>query len=249
MKPEIAVLIETYTAIAATMPQVHIEHHPSAVIARGPFAHPLCNFGVVLANDGLPQVLRAAMGRSHFNIYTFESLSQGVVEGYVPALALRVMTAPAAAITASPLLEATTIGERMVVTRFMADQFFPNHKNDIRERIAEASARAKGIAHYAFRAGNDPTVIGATMLSVEGPMVGLFNVCVDKSRQGRGWGADIVRQMLNEAAIRGRATTLQCELSLEGWYEKLGFHAVDTLTVWTVSGHDPTISKGHRLSS
>lgn len=238
MKPEIAVLVETYAAIAATMPQVRIERTDSFIIARAPFAHPLCNFGVILGPEGIGGVLHAASGKPHFNLYTFESQGQMSMPDYVPMLALRIMTAPASEPSFTNVKPAETPGERMQLARFMADQFFSGHRSDTRERIAESTARAEGVSIYGFHAESGPArddLVGAAMLTHHTSMAGLFNVCVEKSLRGRGWGSAIVRHMLNEAAIRGVATTLQCDLSLEVWYERLGFHAVDTVTVWTVS--------------
>ncbi len=239
MKPEIAVLVETYAAIAGTMPQVRIERTEGSVIALAPFTHPLCNFGVVLSASGIAEVLRAASGKSHFNVYTFESLGSVDLPGYAPVLAMRMMTAPAGEPKGERLTAADSQAARMQVARFMAEQFFSNHRSDVRERIAEATARAEGVVHYAFYAPSTfgrRDLVGAAMLSHHTPMAGLFNICVEKGVQGRGWGSAIVRQMLNESASQGLATTLQCDLSLESWYERLGFHTVDTMTVWTVSG-------------
>lgn len=233
VRPEIATLCATYAAIAETLPQVRIERGPACEIATGPFAHPICNYGILLGQDGLRAVLAAASGRPHFNIYTFASAETPDVPGYRPMVSMVTMVSPPPSELAnvpSPVPESM----RMGVAAFMTEQFFSASRPDIRERVAFATASTKGTDLYAFT-NDHGELCGAAMLSWHTSMAGLYNVCVRPDLRGHGRGTAIVQQMQWAASERGRAVTLQCGTALQPWYEALGFRTVDTVTVWSAA--------------
>lgn len=225
-------VVRTYVALAETMPQVLITQTDDAIVSIAPFAHPLCNFAVVLTPAGLPIARRAGEGRPHFMTYVFDpEIQPNVIEFRLSQeLTLMRVDEPGAG---PPLQPIEGSRERMLLGRFMASQFFGGHRPDLRERIAEANARASGLEFFGFNGQNDHKLVGAATLHDIGGVVGIYNVCVAGPNRHRGLGSTIVERLLGEIGRRGKSAVLQCDASLVSWYRQFGFCESGILRVWS----------------
>jgi ribosomal protein S18 acetylase RimI-like enzyme len=123
--------------------------------------------------------------------------------------------------------------ERMLLARFMASQFFAGHKPDLRERIAEANARASALEFFGFHDEPDRKLVGAATLHDAEGAVGIYNVCVAAANRHRGLGSLIVQRLLGEIGRRRKLAVLQCDASLVRWYRQFGFCESGILRVWS----------------
>lgn len=125
------------------------------------------------------------------------------------------------------VVEAGSFEERLQICRFMAAQFFGRQTSTLRESIAVATAGAP-VDLYRF-AG--PRILAAAMgVRTEGQL-GIYNLCVDSSLRERGYGSQLLERMVQYAREEGRNLNLQCDPSLEPWYEKRGFGSQGTILV------------------
>lgn len=229
---EVDNVVRTYVALAATMPQVLITETDDAVVSIAPFAHPLCNFAVVLSQAGLEVARQAGEGRPHFMTYVFDADLQPNVLDFRLSQELTLMRVDEPA--AGPALEPIEgKRERMLLGRFMASQFFSGHRLDLRERIAEANARATSLEFFGFHEDADHEIVGAATLHEVGSTVGIYNVCVAAANRRRGLGSLIVERLLGEIGRRGKSAVLQCDASLVRWYRRFGFRESGILRVWS----------------
>lgn len=222
----------TYVALAATMPQAIITQTADAIVSIAPFAHPLCNFAVVLTPGGLALAKQAAEGRPHFMTYVFDPDIQPNALDFRISQELILMRVDDPS-PGPPLERIEGNRERMLLGRFMASQFFAGHRPDLRERIAEANARAAGLEFYGFHHEADHNLVGAATLHDAGGVVGIYNVCVAAASRHRGLGSTIVERLIGEAGRRGKSAVLQCDGSLVGWYQQFGFCESGILRVWS----------------
>ena len=213
------------------MPQAVVSDRPEVLLCLAPFAHPLCNFAIVWEPAGLGLALQAAEGRPHFCIYSFERAWMP------PTLALahemvvmRGLGTPAF----EPLAPVQTPRDRLTVTRFMCSQFFDTQSGEVRERLAEATARVRDLELFAF---GEPRMLAAGMMYEGERAIGLYNICVDGKNRRRGWGASVVHQLLSECARRDKPAVLQCSSDLAAWYSKLGFKSTGKLFTWSIPGN------------
>lgn len=225
-------VVRTYVALAATMPQARITQTDDAIVSIAPFAHPLCNFAVVLSPAGLPLARQAGEGRPHFMTYVFDpDIQPNLIEFRLSQeLTLMRVDEPAPGPHLQPIEGSR---ERMLLGRFMASQFFAGHRPDLRERIAEANARAGGLEFFGFHQPTDHKLVGAATLHDVGGAVGIYNVCVSAANRHRGLGSTIVERLLAEIGRRGKSAVLQCDASLVSWYRQFGFHESGILRVWS----------------
>ncbi len=123
--------------------------------------------------------------------------------------------------------------ERREVAQFMVDQFFSSSPGAVRDAVLVATWKCE---HRLASLVEDGVRIGAVML-VSGPgalpTVGLYNLCVDYRRRGEGFGRALVAAVQEEAIRAGRPVVLQCDESLVGFYESLGFARCGAVDCWT----------------
>jgi len=131
---------------------------------------------------------------------------------------------------ADAIVEARTFDERLTIGRFMAGQFFGRQTSALRESIAIATARAP-TRLFALGAGK---LKGAAMAMRSGKVLGIYNLCVDAFYRERGYGSDLLAQIVLAAANERVTPALQCEPSLEPWYAKRDFQSLGTITVMSL---------------
>lgn len=119
-----------------------------------------------------------------------------------------------------PIAEALIPEERLIVARFMIDQFFWRWSVEIREIVALATASTD---HSLFFSGDlNCPVAGVMVVRTEG-ILGLYNLCVAQVQRNLGIGGSVVGAIQNLANTLNLPVTLQCDNSLVGWYSNLGF--------------------------
>jgi predicted GNAT family N-acyltransferase len=116
----------------------------------------------------------------------------------------------------------------------MCRQFFDTQSGEVRERLAEATARVRDLELFTFGGSR---MLAAAMMYEGERAIGLYNICVDGTHRRRGWGASVVQQLLGECARREKPAVLQCSAGLEAWYSKLGFKSTGKLFTWSIPGN------------
>lgn len=129
----------------------------------------------------------------------------------------------ASAVSGTELEEAVQPADRLLVTRFMAEQFFWRAGQGLREQIAQATAAT---THRLYWAGTRHSPSVAVMLVESEGAIGLYNLCVRPEDRGAGWGSEAVRFAQRLAAARSSALCLQCDSALKEWYSRHGFDPV-----------------------
>jgi hypothetical protein len=127
------------------------------------------------------------------------------------------------------------MGDRRLVSSFMARQFFWRMPREARETIA-ASTAASSHTVWCVGPASDPDA--AVMLVEQPASVGLFNLCVRQELRRKGLGSGLVKAVQAAASNLGRPVVLQCEPELATWYKGLGFETVGTVEAFTLSHDD-----------
>lgn len=125
------------------------------------------------------------------------------------------------------IVEARSFDHRLAIGRFMAGQFFGRQTSALRESIAISTARAS-TRLFALGGGK---LKGAAMAMRSGNVLGIYNLCVDAFYRERGYGSDLLAQLVLAAANERITPVLQCEPSLEPWYAKRDFAPQGTILV------------------
>ncbi len=226
-------LIGTYFRLGAATPGARLWHEDGFRICTGAFEHPICNFAadLSLSRQSALRLLEIAVARPSFNVYVLPgdepSNASRILEsvGFRQGHALALMAAkPIWKPTCVELLGAQTRDERARVARFMMEQFFGRQSHSFRKRVSETTCAAIELPLYTVE--DKGNIVGAVMLSDEGSATGVYNLCVSYPFRSRGWGAEIVQAVLNLAAEHNRPVVLQCEESLQGWYQGRTFTRV-----------------------
>jgi len=126
------------------------------------------------------------------------------------------------------IVELTSFEDRLQVSRFMAAQFFGRQTSALRESIAVSTARAP-VDLYRV---SGPRPFAAAMTVRTGGQLGIYNLCVESSMRERGYGSQLLDRLIQYAHEEGRNLNLQCDPSLEPWYEKRGFGSQGTILVF-----------------
>lgn len=128
------------------------------------------------------------------------------------------------------LLEATDLDSRIDITKFMANQFFSRNSGRLRHHVVESTSRS---SHHLFGVELNGQLVAGVMLTGMESAVGLYNLCVLPNLRRKGLGSQIVLKVSEIAFGMGIPVVLQCEPSLEGWYQRLGFRRIGTVEAFS----------------
>lgn len=218
------------------MPGAVVQRLAGRVFASGPFPHSACNFAMALSSEHIAEALAFVKEDRSRLLYTFTGGLDPVHDPQVRRvhrMSVMVDHAPAVA-HHLPDLELGD-GDRRVVSRFMAQQFFKNLSRETRDQIAAATEAAQALELLSFRSAGAHRIVGALMLSRTPSVLGLYNLCVDQGDRDRGVGRRMVRHVCHLAAAEDRLVTLQCDASLVPWYRDQGLRELTELHVWSAS--------------
>ncbi|MFQ3587860.1 MAG: GNAT family N-acetyltransferase [Fimbriimonadaceae bacterium] len=246
-------LSHTYLGIGRAAPGAEVGSGPGFLYCRCDFPHPIGNFGILL-EDSAPAIdalAEKAEGRPAFHIYAPTHLDdddlarrlarKGFRGGYRLCLMLA-NPSPARCGARFPadvaLHQAETVEARDRVARFMGEQFFARHGDEVVRQLAATTTAAPHVLWFA-ECGH--TMVGAVMISRSERALGIYNLCVGPAYQGRGIGAAIVAQVLRLGDKIGKSVVLQCDGSLERWYEGLGFETVGEVQVAALDPRRPRL--------
>lgn len=102
----------------------------------------------------------------------------------------------------------------------------------------QTPAARKALVHATLGTGYpilglyDDGLAGAAMTTFGRNEAGLYNLCVEPARQGRGYGTALVTAVQAFAGSNGRPVVLQCERNLVAWYRRQGFESLGTVTAY-----------------
>lgn len=245
-------LEHTYLALGHASPDAEIQHGEGFTACTGAVQHPVCNFAISHTPSPLAAKALAALaiGRATFNVYVASDTAGGGAgsllceEGFRQAYRLRLMVANPSLATAPCVLQLSAPNERIETADFMVREFFGRSEGTSRDAIRAATAAASELELYEVR--DRGTRVAAAMLSRSEGLVGLYNLCVRFDVRGSGWGSAIVRSICANAAAQELSVCLQCDPSLEVWYQRLGFSTVGSVDVYVFDRRaNPVIMKSH----
>lgn len=231
-------LLHTYVELGRSTTGSRVWKERGFHACTGELDHPICNFAVDLElNEGIASRLRqVAAQRRCFSLYTVPPIDQERhseilhAEGFALSHKLQIMIAETASAEATTLLEASEVPDRRRVADFMVDQFFHKQPTPFKRGISEATARSTSLK--LFKAEWNNRVAGAVMVSEHANIFGIYNLCVAPQFRSCGWGASIVRSIVEIARSKNCGVTLQCVPNLAPWYGSLGFREVGEVSVY-----------------
>ncbi|HEY0867439.1 MAG TPA: GNAT family N-acetyltransferase [Fimbriimonas sp.] len=233
--------VQTYFRIGLAIPGASELRAEGFRACVGPMEHPVCNFGadLALSEDAARRLALLATRRRAFTVYALpgdrpERPGELLVRhGFVRQYRMTVMgSAPSGASNLDVVQ--VSAGERLPVARFMFEQFYYHQPKAVRLDLAHATAAAKGLDLVAvFRHGG---IAAAAMLCRSDGATGIYNLCVAHSMRRQGLGSEMVAWVL---AQERNPVVLQCERSLERWYEKLGFASLGAVDVYGLGQNLP----------
>lgn len=106
---------------------------------------------------------------------------------------------------------------------FMTRVFFWRSERPVREELAKIIVGSSFESQQFYVARDAFGIQAAMTLSIQGGVVGLYNVCVRMEDRGVGIGSDVVRFASARAQDLGLPLILQCDVELVPWYRRLGF--------------------------
>ena len=230
-------LAATYLALGRAA-GARVERTAGFVACTGQVPHPVGTFPVQndLDPDRATVLAEIALHRSTFHVYGCPTDKPATMPellhkaGFRTGYRLRQMAASRAQDGETCVLVRCAAEERAQTASFMMREFFGRGGSDTRDAVRAATVAAQELELY--RVEDAGTTVGAVMLSRSEGAVGLYNLCVRSDRRGRGWGAAVVRAVMRDAAADKLIVTLQCDATLERWYEGLGFVTLGTVDVY-----------------
>ncbi len=232
---------ETYLSLGNAQTGASLIKDEGFTGCRAPIQHPICNFAIDLKLDPWSARRLAALAAEQRTFFVYNASSdqpEHVSEllervGFRCNFELKMMIAEREeAPTSVELVRAETDVERLDLARFMSEQFFIRQNAAFKRIVADATARAHPMDLYAVWSGRQR--VAAVML-MESESIGVYNLCVDPSVRGVGWGSATVQAILAMPTRRGRLVTLQCDTRLESWYDQLGFEKIGAVRVYDLA--------------
>ncbi len=230
-------LERTYLAIGLGTPGASVSEGPGYTACVCGFDHPVGNFALVRSPDfgGARELARIAKTKRGFHAYALPGSSAGDVlseAGFRRSYALAALAAEGREEDADvQCAETSSELERLETAEFMVRQFFSRADSAARSRIAHATLQS-GLELSSFWKQGES--FGAVMVSRTPGLLGIYNLCVDAKMRGRGLGSLAVRSLLHRAYVERRTAVLQCDPSLEGWYDGLSFHRIALIQVFSL---------------
>jgi len=114
--------------------------------------------------------------------------------------------------------EASRPADRDTVATFMVRQFFGQTNRQAQAGIQHGTSRS---VHTLYATPSVARMVGGVMIVRSEGMGGLYCLCVHPDHQGKGLGGRLVQAVRRE--VHPDPVMLQCDATLERWYETLGF--------------------------
>lgn len=229
----------TYMGLALCLPGARLEHDRWPTVCVGPGLPTFANFAMEFDAphhwDAVEEVIQRCSVRTdrfwvfHCDADQDKQLRTRMMRGgflYRHRLAMLAWEGDAPETFAT--LRQTT--NREETAQFMVNQFFRTSATEMKEAIVASTVRS---GHALWYAGAGGAAVGAVMTVATPGVLGLYNLCVDAAHRGLGTGSAIVRAVQAMAAAEKRNVVLQCDESLVGWYERLGFKRLGEVETWS----------------
>lgn len=239
-------LLETYVGLARAVPGATIQAHENCLVANGPTDLSFCNFAAGFGPVENPQrrldwLTQVAAQTGAFWVFCMDGDqpsrldSELIARGFIQRQSLdQLVLGPRTQFdeAVETAEEAPNPALRAEICNFAVRLFFTRTPETAQRRIAEATAKS---AHRLYQL-RDKWGIAATMMLCESQSaVGLYNLCVRHDRRREGLASSLVVQASDIAADLHKPLVLQCDTSLTGWYERMGFEHFGTVDAYTFS--------------
>jgi len=229
----------TYTGLALCLPNARLEHDRWPTVCVGPGLPTFANFAMEFDEphhwDAVEDVIqRCAIRTDRFWVFHCDAdqdkqlrtrmMRSGFLYRHRLAMLAWEGSRPEAFAT---LREASN---REETAQFMVGQFFRASAVEMKAAIVASTVHS---GHNLWYVGAGGVAVGAVMTVATPGVIGLYNLCVDSAHRGLGTGSAIVRAVQAVAAVENRIVALQCDESLVGWYERLGFTRLGEVETWS----------------
>jgi ribosomal protein S18 acetylase RimI-like enzyme len=230
-------VVQTYLALAQSLPDSHIDRRPDYTRVKGKWPLSFCHFAAEFntrrSAADIAKELRAE-SNSHDGLWVFllpgdepDGLHVHLLdEGFTLRQCLCQFGRQSKGNWLEDLNEAEDADTRLRIGKFMAEQFFPFSSGESRMLVARSTALSMANLFYL---GTPEKPEAAMMLSKSKNAVGLYNLCVDGKLRSQGIGTYLVDSAQSLASQYGVPLTLQCHASLRKWYENQKFRQTGTL--------------------
>jgi len=234
-------LLRTYFSLGLAIPNSTMIAEDGFKACVGEFDHPICNFAAGLHLDpwSAKQLKHLASNKRSFNVYVLPGDTPRHLGELLHRCDFRVsyrlvqmVAEPVGSHHGPRVLAAESHEKRLDVARFMTEQFFNRQSETFRQRVAQATADAKGLDLYELLAYDRRCA--AVMLCPGDSVVGIYNLCVAAANRGVGLGKELTAWALSEAFKAGKVVTLQCDSRLQPWYVNQGFRSTGMIDVYTL---------------
>lgn len=242
-------LVETYKSLALAAPGTRVDERPEWTWVTGTTPVSFCNFVARFdlcpsqVEQSIPLFRDFARRAKAFWLFVTDyetpvDLGSSFLDaGFEVRQSLTLMGQAGGGLggvedsTGLERFEATGLGDRFLVARFMTDTFF--HRSNLagRDFVTDATAHSK---HRLIGWRDGRGLVMAVMLSQSPRSCGLYNLCVRPDAQMRGFGGEAVRHCL--AVADGLPLVLQCDSDLVAWYARLGFDELGQVRAFGVPG-------------
>lgn len=230
----------TYLALARHAPGSNIVRTPAYTLVSSLFDHPIAHFAADLDLDdaSLEELVAIARKSGSFRIHVFPEdkppdlsarLAQSGLSEIYSLVALEHRTRLDGRPTEAKKADRQQLED---VVRFVISSFFWTSSVSTREALSEImlAATEDWGEHYFVRMEGE--IAAAATLIVTDNIAGIYNVCVKPDFRERGLGSMLISDLVAVSRSRGLQPTLQSDLELVSWYERLGFVPVSRINVF-----------------
>ena len=226
----------TYVELSRTVPGAKVERSYGFIAVTAPVNLSFCNFALDFdLRDRDPDRVMAALrrtmdGKEVFRAFHIPISNDDPTEEALQRAGWRrqhsliqMAWRPDSVRPPIELTLCTHPAERLEIAVFMVEQFFWRQSSAMRQAILDATISS---CHEIYRVGSGNSIEAAVMAARLPDSLGLYNLCVRRNLRGRGIGGQVVGAIQSMAATANVPVVLQCDATLERWYEQHGMKNV-----------------------
>jgi ribosomal protein S18 acetylase RimI-like enzyme len=238
-------VVHTYVELARTVQGAKVERPEGFVAVSTPINLSFCNFALDfdIETRDEARVMRdlkaIADGKDAFRAFHLPIQSEDPTSKWLyrhgwrcQHSLIQMACLPRQIAESAELFKCVEAWDRLAVAEFMVDQFFWRQTLAMRRFILDATVAS---CHDHYRIGEPRSIQSAVMTSSQPDSLGLYNLCVRRNLRGKGIGRQVLRSIQGLAGHLNVPLVLQCDNSLQSWYEKMSFKKTGIVESYAVS--------------
>jgi hypothetical protein len=202
--------------------------------------HSIGNFALNFRGDDLPEkAVLKAFANPHFRLFFMDGDSPIDLSDRAEAEGLRMryeLTGMGLSRLRGnerlELLRAKDADDARNVAAFMADTFFWQSPRASRHRLAQIMCSCFP-RHEFYSLLDDHGIAAAGTLTLDGEVIGLYNLCVRHDLRSQGLGTRLTTELSRLAQPRADHVVLLCGEDLIPWYARIGYEKVGSLLAYS----------------